>query len=101
MWIRCLVILHNLIIRIEEGMVDEEWRQEMYNEWFAREGAQHRQRKLRDSIESEDSSGEDDDEAAHIRRARRAKTTDGEHFRRRVMDALFDSPKSGAVRRNT
>ncbi|KAJ7720744.1 hypothetical protein DFH07DRAFT_784286 [Mycena maculata] len=97
MWIRCCIILHNLIIRLESGAINEEWRQEMYNEWYAREGEQLRRRQLQD--DSDDSDGDGSDGDADLRQAQHAAMTDGEHFRRKVMNALFDNPSSGAVRR--
>lgn len=97
MWIRCCIILHNLIIRIESGSVDENWRREMYNEWLALERDQQQHPRLNE-VESESSEGEEQSAAADLR-VRRAAATDGERFRRKVMNALFDSPVSGAVRR--
>jgi hypothetical protein len=98
MWIRCCIILHNLIIRIESGSVDEAWRREMYNEWLAIEGQQQAMRFDLDELDS--SSGEEEGANADFRRARRAAMSEGDKFRRKVMNALFDSPTSGAIRRN-
>lgn len=91
MWIRCCIILHNLIIQLERDAVDKEWRQEMYNEWYAREGAAHRLHFNREDLQ------QDSDNADNI--PRRRAMTEGERFRHRVMNSLFDSPTSGAVRR--
>jgi len=91
-WLRGCIILHNLIIRIEEGNVDEDWREELYEAG--------RENQVRDDGVETDSDGDDESEEAELRRARRRHTSDGQRFRRHVMDSLFDSPHTTAVRRN-
>lgn len=93
MWIRCCIILHNLILRIEAGKDHAEWREELYNIWDEREGAEHRQRGEGVDTESEG------DDATDLQRARRHLMTDGQKFRHRLMRKLFDSETSGAVHR--
>ena len=87
MWIRCCIILHNLILRIEEGRDHSRWREELYNFWDEREGAGHRDRG------ENDTEGEDE-----LQQARHRLLSDGQKFRNRVMKKLFDSETSGAVR---
>ena len=91
MWIRCCIILHNLILRIEEGRDLTGWREELYNIWDEREGAEHRQREENNDTESDDNTA--------LQRARRRLMSDGQKFRNRVVKMLFDSETSGAVRR--
>jgi hypothetical protein len=93
MWIRCCIILHNLILRIEAGNDLREWREELYNIWDQREGAEHRRWQEEAEVEGED---DDHDELEH---ARRLLMTDGQKFRYRLMKQLFDSETSGAERR--
>ena len=88
MWIRCCIILHNLILQIEEGRDHERWREELYNEWDAREGAERRDR------EANDAEGEDDNE---LQQAHHRLMSDGQKFWNRLMKKLFDSETSGAV----
>jgi hypothetical protein len=90
MWIRCCIILHNLILRIEEGRDHSEWREELYNAWNEREGAEHRR---------DDADTEDEDNTTELQRARRHLMSDGQKFRYRLMKKLFDSETSGAVHR--
>jgi hypothetical protein len=90
MWIRSCIILHNLILRFEEGRDHTVWREELYNIWNAREGAEHRQR--------EDADSENED-ITELQQARRHLMSDGQKFRHRLMKKLFDSETSGAVRR--
>jgi hypothetical protein len=92
MWIRCCIILHNLIVRIETGDVDKVWQEELYNFWDQREGAQHRRWQ-------EEAETDDEDDHDEVERARRLLMTDGQKFRHRLMKKLFDSETSGAQRR--
>ena len=92
MWIRCCIILHNLVLRIEAGNDHREWREELYNIWDQREGAEHRQWQEEAEEESEDD--HDELELAH-----RRLMTNGQKFRYRLMKQLFDSETSGAERR--
>ena len=90
MWIRCCIILHNLVLRIKAGNDHWEWREELYNVWDQREGAEHRRWQAVAETESED----DHDE---LELARRCLMTDGPKFRYRLMKQLFDSETSGAL----
>jgi hypothetical protein len=92
MWIRCCIILHNLILRIEAAGVSSEWHEELYRLWDTAEGAEYRRR-------HEEALDEESDDDTELTRAQRQVTTDGQRFRRRLMNDLFDSPTSGAVRR--
>jgi hypothetical protein len=95
MWIRCCIILHNLILRIEAGNINFEWREELYRFWDTAEGAAHRRRQEAVELRLDDE-GEDETE---LQRARRHAMSDGQKFRYKVMNNLFNSPTSGAVRR--
>jgi hypothetical protein len=92
MWIRCCIILHNLVLRIEAENDHREWREELYNLWDQREGAEHRRWQ-------EEAETESDDECDELELARRRLMTDGQKFRYRLMKQLFDSETSGAERR--
>jgi hypothetical protein len=94
MWIRCCIILHNLILRIEAGNDHREWREELYNLWDQREGAEHREWQEEAETESEPEDDHDELEAA-----RRRLMTAGQKFRYRLMKQLFDSETSGAEHR--
>ena len=93
MWIRCCIILHNLILRIEEGRDHSEWQEELYNLWDQREGAEHRRREEESNTDSED------EDMTELQRAQRRVRTEGQKFRHRLMRVLFDSETSGAIRR--
>jgi hypothetical protein len=54
MWIQCCIILHNLVLQIEAGKDDREWREELYNLWDQRKGAEHRCWQEEAETESED-----------------------------------------------
>jgi len=93
MWIRVCIILHNLIIRLEEGCgVDEEWREELY--------ALGLENQTREEPLETESDGEETGAGADLRRARRRHTSPGQRFRQKLMDALFDSPHMNLVRRD-
>ena len=91
MWIWCCIILHNLVLWIESGNDHWEWREELYNIWDQREGAEHR----RWQEEAEEESEDDHDE---LELARHRLMTNGQKFQYRlpVMKQLFDSETSGA-----
>ncbi|KAJ7487738.1 hypothetical protein B0H11DRAFT_1720976, partial [Mycena galericulata] len=92
MWLRACIILHNLIVHLEEGNgIDEEWREELY--------ALGRDDRLRPELTESESDGEEVGPEADLRRARRRHTTEGQRFRQKIMDALFDSPHTNLVRR--
>ena len=88
MFVWCCIILHNLILHIEGGDFDADYREQLYNGGRDQNG----------SLSSDEESDEDED--ADLRRARRRLETAGRKFRKRVMTRLFDSPSSGALRRN-
>ena len=89
MWIQCCIILHNLVLQIEAGNNHQEWREELYNIWDQREGAEHRWWQEEAEEESED----DHDE---LELACHCLMTNGQKFRYRLMKQLFDSKTSGA-----
>ena len=90
MWIRCCIILHNLILQIEDGRDHARWREELYNIWDEREGAQHRGGEGNDT---------EDEDVTELQRARHRLMSDGQKFRNRLMKKLFDSETSGALHR--
>ena len=96
MWIRCCIILHNLILQIEAGNVNTEWQEELYEAWNLLEGAGHRRRQEEAELGLD---SESEDEVAELQRARRRVMSEGQKFRRKVMNNLFDSPTSGALHR--
>jgi hypothetical protein len=91
MWIRCCIILHNLVLQIEAEKNHREWREELYNLWDQREGAEHRRWEEEAEPESEN------DNLTELERTCRRLMTDGQKFWRRLMKKLFDSETSGAV----
>ena len=93
MWIRCCIILHNLVLQIEAGKDDREWREELYNLWDQREGAEHR-------CWEEEAEMESEDDFDMLELARRRLMTAGQKFRQGLMKKLFDSETSGAVHRD-
>jgi hypothetical protein len=96
MWIRCCIILHNLILRIEGDGVDSDWHEELFEAWNSAEGRASR-RGLEEAALGLDDESEDETE---LQRARREAMSDGQKFRRKVLNDLFNSPTSGAVRRS-
>ena len=88
LWVRCCIILHNLIIRIEEGTgIDNEWR-----EVTIRDGlrlTEHQQRNREHHVGDD----EGDDEGT------RQDANDGLQFRLNLMRNLFDSEYTTATRR--
>lgn len=84
MWARVCIVLHNLIIRIEGDNFDTRWR-----ECLVRRG-----------MDREFANGDTDEEPeGELERARRRIETDGQRFRLKCMNDLFDSPFCEAVRR--
>ena len=79
-------------MQIEAGKDDREWQEELYNLWDQREGAEHRHWQEGAETESEDDSDE-------LEVACHRLLTAGQKFRRGLMNKLFDSEMSGAVRR--
>ena len=96
MWVRCCIILHNIILRIEAENFDQNWREELYEIWDTAEGAERRQGREAVQLGLD---GESDEGETELQRAQRQVLTNGQRFRHRVMDDLFNSPTSGAVRR--
>jgi hypothetical protein len=84
MFIRCCLILHNLILRLEGTQFNV-----LYREHLCEAG----RAPFRPGID-DDASGDQE-----LPRARRRVDTPGQRFRKQVMNRLFDSPTSGAVRR--
>jgi hypothetical protein len=95
MWIRCCIILHNLILQIEARNINSEWREELYQIWNSVEGAVHRCQQEEAEL-GLDNESEDESELQH---AHREVMSDGQKFCCRVMNNLFNSPTSGAIRR--
>jgi hypothetical protein len=92
MWVRCCIILHNLIIRLEAGNYNPQFREELQRVWDTFEGENlRRQQQEAFDVESEDETD--------LGRARREAMSDGQKFRQKIMRDLFNSPTSGAVRR--
>jgi hypothetical protein len=84
MWARVCIVLHNLIIRIEGDNFDNRWRESL----------------VRRGMDREPANGDTDEEPeGELERARRRIETDGQRFRLKCMDDLFDSPFCEAVRR--
>jgi len=90
MFIRCCIILHNLILRIEGGTFDAEFREELCE--LGQEGF---------PLPQDDSDFEDPAEDDDLRQARHVLETNGTRFRKVVMKRLFDSPYSTATHRPT
>jgi hypothetical protein len=88
MFVRCCLVLHNLILRLEGGQFDAEYREHLCE--AGRDIAP-----LRPDIDDGDDASEDQE----LRRARRRVDTPGKRFRRELMTRLFDSLSSGATRR--
>lgn len=85
MWARVCIVLHNLIIRIEEDNFDAVWREGLIRNGLGRDPG------------SEDTDEEDEEDEVY--RARRRLMTPGEKFRIKLMNDLFDSPFCSAERR--
>jgi hypothetical protein len=86
MWARVCIILHNLIIRIEGDNFDEIWREGLVRWGLDEHGGDG-------NIDEEDALGD------ALELARRRVEMPGQHFRLKVMDALFDSPSHNVERR--
>ena len=89
MFIRCCIILHNLILQIEGGTFDAEFCEELCEQ--GQEGFQ-----LPQDVDSDFEDPADDD---NLRQAHHALEMDGIRFRRVMMKWLFDSPYSTATHR--
>lgn len=88
LWIRCCIILHNLIIRIEEGTgVDSEWREALIQAGLqlTNQQEQNQRREEGDLNLSEDIPQLDEHP--------------GQVFRQQLMEKLFDSPYTQAFHR--
>lgn len=98
MFIRCCLILHNLIIRVEANSFDTGFREQLYR--AGRDAEQEGARgDLEDGAEDDEDDDDSDDEDGVGRARRRLDRRGGYKFRRSIMNRLFDSPTSGAVRR--
>jgi len=87
MWACVCIVLHNLIIRIEGDNFNEKWRDGLVRTGLDQHGAD---------------SGDTDEEDVlgdALEQAQRRLETPGQHFRLKVMDALFDSPSCTVERR--
>jgi hypothetical protein len=91
MWIHCCIIIHNLILRVEAMNINNEWHEELQWDWIAAEGGVNRRR------QELGLDGESDDET-DVQHAHHQALSNGQRFRRKVMNDLFDSPTSRAVR---
>jgi len=87
MFVRCCLVLHNLILRLEGGEYDADYRQRLCEAG------------MRDLVPFPPGIDDEELDDQELLRARRRAETPGQLFRRRVMNQLFDSPSSGAVRR--
>jgi hypothetical protein len=88
MWIRCCIILH--ILRVEAVNINNEWHEELQRDWIVAEGGMNRRR------QELGLDGESDDET-DVQHAHRQALSNGQRFRCKVMNDLFDSPTSRAV----
>jgi hypothetical protein len=95
MWVRCCIILHNIILRIEAENFDQNWREELYEIWDTAEGAERRIR--REAVQLGLDGESDGEGETELQRAQCQVLTNGQRFRHRVMNDLFNSPTSGAV----
>ena len=89
-FVRCCIILHNLILRLEGAGFDPVFRERLYEA-----GRRYPVPRLPGVTDDEDIDGSDNG----LREARRRVETEGQRFRRVVMGWLFSSESSGAVRR--
>jgi len=87
MFVRCCLVLHNLILRLEGSNFDADYREQLCE-------AGRRDVTL-PGIDDELSDQADQG----LPRAQRCAETPGRWFRRQLMTRLFDSPSSGAIRR--
>lgn len=83
MWCRACIILHNLVLRIEGDTIDTKWVSQLIDAGGGN---------IRHPVQEEN----DDDTVA---RAQRRQPTPGQQFRLKLMQDLFDSPYTDAVRR--
>ena len=95
MWIQYCIILHNLILRIEAGNMNSEWREELYQIWNLIEGAEHRCQQEEAELGLDDESKDE----SELQCAHRQVMSDGQKFHRKVMNDLFNSLTSGAIHR--
>jgi len=73
MWIRACIVLHNLILQIEDRAerFDTHWREELYNGWTSSKDAE---RQRRQGLQTGEDSGDESD----LGRARRQVMSDGQ-----------------------
>jgi len=89
MFIRCCIILHNLIIRLEGRNFDVVFREHLY-----KAGRGYPAPMVPDMSDDEDLDGSD----GELQEAQRHVETEGQKVRCRIMAQLFNSALSGAVR---
>jgi len=88
-FVRCCIILHNLIIRLEGGNFDPIFREHLYEA-----GRGYPAPEIPDVADNEDVHGSDNE----LQEAQRRVEMEGQRFRRHIMARLFSSKTSGAVR---
>jgi len=88
-FVRCCIILHNLILRLEGGNFDPEFREHLY-----KAGRGYPAPQILDVGDNDDPHGSD----GGLQEARRHVETEGQRFRQHIMARLFSSESSGAVR---
>ena len=84
MFIRSCLILHNIVIRLEDSQYNSSFREELYQTGWE---------------DWNPSSDEEDSVDEELRTAQWRIETPGQHFHKQVMTRLFDSPSSGAQHR--
>lgn len=91
---RSCIVLHNLILRYEGDNIDEDWYEELWD--AGRHNGDSDDGDDEGNMEDDIDEDSGDDE---LQRAQRRVLSEGQRFRLRKMKELFDSPTSGAVRR--
>ena len=89
-FVRCCIILHNLILRFEGRSFDPLFRERLYEA-----GRGYPAPRIPDVANDQDLDGSDDG----LQEARQRVETEGQKFRCVIMGRLFSSESSGAVRR--
>ena len=81
-FVRCCMILHNLILSLEGGNFDPIFRERLYEV-----GRGYPRPRIPDAADDEDARGSDDE----LQEARQHVETEGQIFRRQIMARLFSS----------
>ena len=89
-FVRCCIILHNLILRLEGAGFDPVFRERLYEA-----GRGYPAPRPPGVADDENFDGSDNG----LQEAQRRVETEGQRFRRVIMGRLFSSESSGAVRR--